>query len=180
MGTPGEREEVRRLGFGGAGLRLRNDFSSSLPSFMASRSDPPRSAGGAGTGLRVPRVEATAEDPVGGGEEGDREVEGLVEDPGPSGGREVQTGGTRLPLQHGRGKTGAGRVEDDAVSAVSGLEVREWLEEQGAGAEEPGDGGEPPLFLPTPDFVASVGTMRNCFPFSFSFFCLSRSFDFPL
>ena len=37
--------------------------------------------------------------------------------------------------------------EVDAVSAVSELEVREWLEEQGAGAEEPG-GGELPLFLP--------------------------------
>ena len=48
--------------------------------------------------------------------------------------------------------------EDDAVSAVSELEVREWLEEQGAGAEEPGDGGEPPLFLPTPDFMASAVT----------------------
>ena len=33
------------------------------------------------------------------------------------------------------------------MSAVSELEVREWLEEQGAGAEEPG-GGELPLFLP--------------------------------
>jgi len=48
-------------------------------------------------------------------------------------------------------------VEDDTVSAVSELEVREWLEEQGAGAEEPGAGGEPLLFLPTPDFMASAG-----------------------
>jgi hypothetical protein len=48
--------------------------------------------------------------------------------------------------------------EDDAVSAVSELEAREWLEEQGAGAEEPDAGGEPPLFLPTPDFMASAGT----------------------
>jgi hypothetical protein len=31
--------------------------------------------------------------------------------------------------------------EDDAVSAVSELEAREWLEEQGAGAEEPDAGG---------------------------------------
>ena len=46
--------------------------------------------------------------------------------------------------------------EDDAVSAVSELEGREWLDEQEAGAEEPG-GGEPPLFLPTPDFMASAG-----------------------
>ena len=48
-------------------------------------------------------------------------------------------------------------AEDDAVSAVSELEVREWLEEQGAGAEEPGAEGGPPLFLPTPDFTASAG-----------------------
>jgi len=47
--------------------------------------------------------------------------------------------------------------EDGAVSAVSELEVREWLEEQGAGAEEPGAGEEPPLFLPTPDFMAPAG-----------------------
>jgi len=50
-------------------------------------------------------------------------------------------------------------AEDDAVSAVSELEVQEWLEEQGAGAEEPGAGGEPPLFLPTPDSMAFAGTM---------------------
>jgi len=48
-------------------------------------------------------------------------------------------------------------AEDGAVSAVSELEMREWLEEQGAGAEEPGVGGEPPLFLPTPDFMLSAG-----------------------
>jgi len=46
--------------------------------------------------------------------------------------------------------------EEDAVRAVSELEVREWLEEQGAGAEELG-GEEPPLFLPTPDFMSSAG-----------------------
>ena len=44
---------------------------------------------------------------------------------------------------------------EDAVSAVSELEVREWLEEQGAEAEEPDGGGEQPLFLPMPDFMAS-------------------------
>jgi len=48
--------------------------------------------------------------------------------------------------------------ENDAVSAVSEMEVREWLEEQGAGVEEPDGGGEPLLFLPTPDFMASAGT----------------------
>jgi len=47
-------------------------------------------------------------------------------------------------------------AEEDAVSAVSELEVHEWLGEQGAEAEELG-GEEPPLFLPTPDFTASVG-----------------------
>jgi len=46
--------------------------------------------------------------------------------------------------------------EEDAVSAVSELEVREWLEEQGAEAEELGREG-PPLFLPTPNFMASAG-----------------------
>jgi len=46
--------------------------------------------------------------------------------------------------------------KEDAVSAVSELEVRQWLEEQGAGAEVLG-GEEPPLFLPTPDFMAPAG-----------------------
>ena len=46
---------------------------------------------------------------------------------------------------------------DDAVSAVSELEIREWLEEQGAGTGEPGAEGTP-LFLPTPDFMAPAGT----------------------
>jgi len=58
-------------------------------------------------------------------------------------------------------------VEDDAVSAVSELEVREWMEERGAGAEE-SDGEGPPLFLPTPDFMASAGEGRP-FHLSFSF-----------
>jgi len=47
-------------------------------------------------------------------------------------------------------------AEGDAVSEVSEAEVREWLEEQGAGAEGSGAGGELPLFLPTPDLMASV------------------------
>ena len=48
--------------------------------------------------------------------------------------------------------------EEDALSAVSELEEWEWLDEQRAGTEEPDVGGEPPLFLHTPDFMASVGT----------------------
>ena len=39
-------------------------------------------------------MEAAAEDPVGGGEVGDWEVEGPVEGAGPHGGWEVQQGGT--------------------------------------------------------------------------------------
>ena len=48
-------------------------------------------------------------------------------------------------------------ADGDAASAVSELEVREWLEEQGAGAAEAGDGGTP-LFLLTPDFMVTAGT----------------------
>jgi len=56
------------------------------------------------------------------------------------------------------GRRAPAETEDDAVGAVSELEVREWPEEQGAGAEELGaGGGEPQLFLPTPDFMASAG-----------------------
>jgi len=46
-------------------------------------------------------------------------------------------------------------AEEDTVSEVSEAELREW--EQGAEAEELGAGGEPPPFLPTPDFMASAG-----------------------
>ena len=46
----------------------------------------------------------------------------------------------------------------NAVSAVSELEVPEWLDEQGAGAEELG-AARTPLLLPTPDFMASAGTV---------------------
>jgi len=47
--------------------------------------------------------------------------------------------------------------EDDALSAVSELDVQEWLEEQGAGAEKQDARGELQWFLPTPDFMASTG-----------------------
>ena len=82
-----------------------------------------------GTPLQgVPGVEAAAEDPVGGGEEGDQEVEGLVEDQGPPGGREVQPGGTGLPLLYGCGKAGA----------ASG---RGWRRESGIRVGAPGAPG---------------------------------------
>jgi len=45
--------------------------------------------------------------------------------------------------------------EEDAVSEVSEAELREW--EEGAEAGELGARREAPLFLPTPDFMASAG-----------------------
>ena len=44
---------------------------------------------------------------------------------------------------------------DDAVSEVSDLQLWEFVEELGAGAEEGVTGGTP-LFLPTPDFMATA------------------------
>jgi len=49
------------------------------------------------------------------------------------------------------------KAENDAVSVVSELEVREWLAEQEVGAMELDARGELPLFLPTPDFMTSAG-----------------------
>jgi len=79
----------------------------------------------------VPRVEAAAGNPVGGGEEGD--------------GRWKDRWKVRDLLADGRcsravldflsstdmGRRAPAEAEGDAVSAVSELEVREWLEEQG-------------------------------------------------
>jgi len=56
----------------------------------------------------VSRVEGPAENPVGGGAEGDGESEGPVEDPGPPGRWEMQSGGAGLPLRHRCGKTSTG------------------------------------------------------------------------
>ena len=53
-------------------------------------------------------------------------------------------------------------AEDDMVSAVSDLEVREWLEQREVEGEEQaaaggtGAGEEMPLFLPMPSFRASA------------------------
>jgi len=72
------------------------------------------------------------------------------------------------------GRRVPGVEKDDAVSAVSELEVREWMEEQGAGAGELGDGGEPPLFLPTPTSWRPQGRRRRC-SFLRPFLCPTRS-----
>ena len=40
---------------------------------------------------------------------------------------------------------------------MSGAKLWEWVEEQGAGAGGAGCWGEPPLFLPPPDFMTSAG-----------------------
>jgi len=56
----------------------------------------------------VSGVEDPVEDPVGGGQKGDQEVEGPVEDPEPPGGREVRLGAAEVPIHHGCGKAGAG------------------------------------------------------------------------
>jgi len=42
------------------------------------------------------------------------------------------------------------------VSKVSEAELREWLEEKGAGVMEP-DANGTPLFPPAPDVMASAG-----------------------
>jgi len=55
------------------------------------------------------------------------------------------------------GRRVPGVEEDDAVTAGSELEVQEYKEEQGAWAEEQDAGGELPLFLATPDYMASTG-----------------------
>ena len=61
------------------------------------------------SGAPLQGVKGPAEDPVGRGAEGDWEVEGPVEDLGPSGRSEVQSGGAGLPLLYGCGEAGASR-----------------------------------------------------------------------
>jgi len=101
-------------------------------------------------------VEGPAENPVGGGAEGNWEGEGPVEDSSPPGRRKV--GRAVLGLLP---TTDVGRrvpAEEDAVSEVSEAELREFLGELEAGAKKPG-AGVTPLFLPTPDFMATAGTV---------------------
>jgi len=102
----------------------------------------------------VSGVEGSAEDPVSGGAEGDWEVEGQMKDPGPPGGREVWAGGTGLPLRHGCGKAGASRgARSERGVGGGGAGMVGGAGGGGRGAGRPGT----PLFLPTPDFMASTG-----------------------
>jgi len=55
-----------------------------------------------------PKWKGGAEDPLGGGEEGDRAVEKPVADPGPLRRQEVQSGGAGFPYSYGRGEDSAG------------------------------------------------------------------------
>jgi len=81
-------------------------------------------------------VETTAEDSVGEGQEGDRQVEGPVDNTGLPGRWEVQLGGAGLPFLDGCGKAGAGggghskRCVGGGAAGVAG----------GAGGEGPGAG----------------------------------------
>jgi hypothetical protein len=72
-------------------------------------------------------VEGPAEDPLGGGEEGDREVEELVEGPGPPGGRALRAAGAGLPVHHGRGKVGVAAGEGGRCECGVRAGAREGL-----------------------------------------------------
>jgi len=71
-----------------------------------------------------------------------------------------------------------GVEEDDAVSAVSELEVREWMEEHGAGSEEPGAGGEPRCSCPHPTSWRPQKRVRRCNPMFFPWSVTLASFLF--
>ena len=84
-------------------------------------------------------MEAPAEDPVGGGAEGDWEREEPVDDPGSPRRWEAQSGGARLPLHYGRGKIGS--AEEDVGSGASGWELRELRERGGERGGRSGGAG---------------------------------------
>jgi len=100
----------------------------------------------------VHRVEGLAGHP--GGRLGERKREGEEPDldPGPSRQREVQPGGTRLPLHLDVGRLVV--AEEDAGSEVSERERREREEEWRAGVRELcAQSEEQPLLLLSPSFV---------------------------
>jgi len=96
----------------GSTNRIRGTVSPGS-TFSRQRTSPPPSAGSASIKLKrgsasssVSGMEGPAEGPMGGGSQGDREVEERVECPGPPGRWAMQPGGTRLPLHYGFGKAG--------------------------------------------------------------------------
>ena len=91
----------------------------------------------------VSGVEDPAEDPVGGGAEGDWEVERPVKDPGPLGRREVQPGDAELSHFCGRGEAGTGRGGGRSERGVRGGAM-------GVGAGEPGVVGNHHCSCPRP------------------------------
>ena len=130
----------------------------------------------------VPRAEAAAEDPVGGGEAGDWEVEGPVKGAGPHGGREVQPGGTWLPILDGCGKTGAGRDggrRGERSVAAKGAAVAGGARSGGGGGGHRGDTTVPPHAGLQGVRRDGVGSARRS-PFLCSHLCLSRSLLFLL
>jgi len=104
----------------------------------------------------VPEVEGSAEDPMGGGAEGDREVEEPVEDPGSSRRRKVGSGGAGFPFVYG---CGGGWCRLRKQTSTRGVSCRNGSSGSSGSvkrrrAEEPGE--EEPLFLPTPSFMAAA------------------------
>ena len=106
----------------------------------------------------VSGVEDAAEDSVGGGAEGDQEVEEQVDGPGPAADGRCGRAVLEFLASTDMGRLGPPLEEEgDAGSEVSEWELREqweWPETTGAVEEE---GEELALFVPTPTFVASEG-----------------------
>jgi hypothetical protein len=82
-------------------------------------------------------------------------MEEPLEDTGPTSGREMQQGSTRLPLHHGCREASPVPAEEDAQSEAqsgsSGSRENEKRRAEGLGAEV-----EEPLFLSTPTLMASA------------------------
>ena len=113
----------------------------------------------------VPRVANATEDSMGGGAEGDWEMEEPVEDPGSFRRPEVQSGSIGFVFIYGRGEDSAGCGRSGRRGGRDvGMELRERQErEEERRAEEldaeneAAAGEEPPLFLPIPSFMTTAG-----------------------
>jgi len=112
----------------------------------------------------VSEVEAGAEDPLGGGEEGDREVEEPVEDPDLLADERCSQAVLDFLSTTDVGRLVPPEEEGDTGSEGSEWELRERREREEErravaevlGAGEELGGGDQPLFLPTPSFMASA------------------------